>query len=256
MIHGITALAIILLPNIGLGQVYPEVKIGSQIWMSKNLNVDTFRNGDKIPEAKTDQEWLNAAKNKQPAWCYFHDKSTSNISDSGQVYRTVDHVAKGEVSGKLYNWYAISDPRGLAPSGWHIPTISEWGILGNYTSSGKKDSEGSFLDVQLNGDSSEWGEGYQDIDKPVFIKYVDAHNFNGQPSGRRTIFLKNNQLVCKFSGCNCRNGIASWWSKTEYEKNYELSQPDGWDAYLDGNSRLSFQHHSYGYGQSVRCIKD
>jgi uncharacterized protein (TIGR02145 family) len=83
-----------------------EVIIGAQVWMTKNLEVTTFRNGDPIPQAASDEAWELAGKNKQPAWCY-----------------------NGEHYGKLYNWYAVNDPRGLAPEGWHIPTDQEWEAL-------------------------------------------------------------------------------------------------------------------------------
>jgi hypothetical protein len=86
-----------------------EMKIGNQIWMAENLNVDKFRNGDLIPEAKTDEEWITADENNQPAWCYINnDPATANNF------------------GKLYNWPAVADPRGLAPEGWHIPNDMEW----------------------------------------------------------------------------------------------------------------------------------
>ena len=86
-----------------------EVAIGKQVWMNANLNVDKFRNGDPIPEVKTEEEWLLAGKNNQPAWCYYDNDP-----------------ANGEKYGKLYNWYAVNDPRGLAPVGYHIPTDAEW----------------------------------------------------------------------------------------------------------------------------------
>lgn len=91
------------------------VTIGSQIWMTKNLDVANFRNGDPIPEAKTDAEWEAAGENEQPAWCYY-DNDTAN----------------GTKYGKLYNWYAVNDPRGLAPTGYHIPTDAEWTKLSDY----------------------------------------------------------------------------------------------------------------------------
>lgn len=84
------------------------VTIGNQVWMTKNLNVDKFRNGDPIPEAKTDEEWIKAGENKQPAWCYYENDP-----------------ANGEKYGKVFNWYAVNDPRGLAPEGWHDPTEEE-----------------------------------------------------------------------------------------------------------------------------------
>ena len=89
-----------------------SVKIGDQTWMSTNLNVSKFRNGDPIPEIKTEEEWINAGKNKQPAWCYYN-----NDPSNGSKY------------GKLYNWWAVKDPRGLAPEGWHIPSSGEFSYL-------------------------------------------------------------------------------------------------------------------------------
>src|SRR5439155_1258427 len=72
----------------------PSVKIGTQEWMTKNLNVTKYRNGDMIPEVQDHDEWM---KLKTGAWC----------NNRGVT--------------KLYNWYAVNDPRGLAPEGWHIP---------------------------------------------------------------------------------------------------------------------------------------
>ena len=95
--------------------VYKEVKIGTQVWMAENLNVDKFRNGDSIPEARTEEEWERAGESKQPAWCYFDNDP-----------------ANGEKYGKLYNWFAVNDSRGLAPVGWHIPNNAEWDTLVSY----------------------------------------------------------------------------------------------------------------------------
>ena len=92
-----------------------KVRIGDQVWMAKNLNVDRFRNGDIIPEARTADEWMLASKNKQAAWCYYDNNPTN-----------------GSIFGKLYNWYAVNDPRGLAPEGWHIPSDEEWTQLGEF----------------------------------------------------------------------------------------------------------------------------
>ena len=80
------------------GQVYPTVVIGSQTWTTINLNVTHFRNGDIIPEAKTEMDWLLANENKQPAWCYYQNKTKF-----------------GKKFGKLYNGFALIDERGIAP---------------------------------------------------------------------------------------------------------------------------------------------
>ena len=92
------------------GNTYKTVKIGKQEWMAENLNVSHYCNGDPIPKAK--DEW---SKLKTGAWCYYdHDE------ENGKIY------------GKLYNGYAVYDPRGLAPEGWHVSTDNEWKILMKY----------------------------------------------------------------------------------------------------------------------------
>ena len=94
------------------GNSYGIVTIGNQDWMTKNLNVSTFRNGDPIPRAFTEEEWLTAATEQSPAWCYYDNDSL--LADT---------------YGKLYNWFAVTDPRGLAPEGWHVPSDEEWQTL-------------------------------------------------------------------------------------------------------------------------------
>ena len=95
------------------GNTVPVV-IGTQTWMSKNLNVDRFRNGDLIRHAVSASEWEDAGGNGQAAWCYYENKP-----ENGDDY------------GKLYNWYAVNDSRGLCPTGWHVPSDKEWTTLEN-----------------------------------------------------------------------------------------------------------------------------
>jgi uncharacterized protein (TIGR02145 family) len=99
-----------------------SIKIGPQVWNTKNINVSKFSNGEPIPEAKTKEEWNRAGENKEPAWCYY-DYNPAN----------------GTRYGKLYNWYAVSDHRGLAPKGWHVPSEAEWTTLIDYIE-GKSES--------------------------------------------------------------------------------------------------------------------
>jgi uncharacterized protein (TIGR02145 family) len=87
-------------------RIFKIVKIGNQRWMAENLNVSTYRNGDSIPQVKNGAEW---EKLKTGAWCYYENKT-----ENGSKY------------GKLYNWYAVNDARGLAPLGFHIPSDEEW----------------------------------------------------------------------------------------------------------------------------------
>jgi uncharacterized protein (TIGR02145 family) len=128
---------------ISLQEDIKESIIGQQIWNVNNLNVSTFRNGDFISEAKTVEEWQKAGDEKRPVWCYYN-----NDTVNGKKY------------GKLYNWYAINDPRGLAPIGWHIPSDAEWKILIEYLGgpmiAGKKlkDRLGWEFDKNQFGDNS------------------------------------------------------------------------------------------------------
>lgn len=78
------------------GRVYKTTEINSQKWMSENLNVSHFKNGDTIIQVLTDEEWLKATANHQPAWCYYE-----NDPKNGEKY------------GKLYNWYAVSPKRSI-----------------------------------------------------------------------------------------------------------------------------------------------
>ena len=113
--------------------VFESIKIGNQIWMVKNLDVSTFLNGDPIPETKSDKAWKKAGKKGIPAWCYYNND-----------------VQNGPKYGKLYNWYAINDPRGLAPEEWHIPSNKEFEVLiNNYGGEGSQ----SYYELLPSGSS-------------------------------------------------------------------------------------------------------
>src|ERR1022692_1573344 len=101
---------------------FKSVSIGKQTWMAENLNVTSYRNGDKIPQVQDANEW---SKLTTGAWCYYQNKT-----EYGFIY------------GIMYNWYAVNDSRGLAPKGWHIPSDAEWlemiNILGGTNEAGIK----------------------------------------------------------------------------------------------------------------------
>jgi uncharacterized protein (TIGR02145 family) len=93
-------------------QTSDYIQIGNQKWMAKNLDVSVFKNGEVIPQAKSNRELQYANDNLLPVWCYYNFDS-----------------ANGSIYGKLYNWYAVNDSRGIAPEGWHVPNIVEWSTL-------------------------------------------------------------------------------------------------------------------------------
>ena len=102
-----------------------EVRIGTQVWSTQNLDVSNFRNGDRVRQARTAEDWATAFESMRPAWCYYENNPEFGTL-SGMP------VDKSRAYGKLYNWFAVNDPRGLAPEGWHIPSFEEWEILTRY----------------------------------------------------------------------------------------------------------------------------
>lgn len=92
------------------GNKYKSIIVGDQEWLSKNLLVTRFNNGDTIPFVVNDSEWENI---ESPA--YWHATSSKNIKKDG----------------RLYNWYVVNDSRNICPSGWHVPDDSEWTLLIN-----------------------------------------------------------------------------------------------------------------------------
>lgn len=184
------------------------VRIGSQVWMTKNLDVSRYKNGDRIPQVRSGAKWAALTIG---AWCWYNNDSTN-----------------GAVYGKLYNWYAVNDPRGLAPEGWHIPSDPEWATLsaflgGDEVAGGKMKETGTIHWAAPNADAS------------------NSSGFTGLPGGGRY-----NGIFANLTG----GGI--WWSSTEYDT------LNVWYRYLGygwGNlGRLSDEGKQEGF--SVRCLRD
>ena len=184
------------------------VTIGTQVWTTKNLDVAIFRNGDAIPEAKTNEEWEAAGYNKQPAWCYYEN-----------------NTANGTKYGKLYNWYAVNDPRGLAPAGWHIPTDGEWTVLSTYLS-------GEDVAGEKMKSSSGWNDGGNGN---------NSSGFSGLPGGDR-----HHDGSFYYVG-----DIGFWWGASESFGSLAWSR-----NLYDNYSNLTRFSYSKLDGLSVRCVRD
>ncbi len=107
------------------GNVYKTIAIGTQTWMAENLRTTKYRNGDSIPNVKSNDQW---SKLTSGAYCNYN-----NTED-------LDSIA---TFGRLYNAYIFSDSRNIAPSGWHVPNDDDWSTLINYL--GGKDIAGEKL---------------------------------------------------------------------------------------------------------------
>ena len=196
------------------GNIYPVVNICNKQWTAKSLEVTHYRNGDTIPQVQDPVTWSNLTTG---AWCYYQN-NTSN----------------GPVYGKLYNWYAVNDPRGLAPAGWHIPSNSEWQSLadtclgGFATAAGKIKTTGT-----LQAGTGLWGGSFNNA--------TNSSGFSGVPSGS-----------CFINGTFANlSGAAFWWSATQSNINnamyYEADQE---------TEELFSSVYSKKLGISVRCVKN
>jgi uncharacterized protein (TIGR02145 family) len=176
--------------------------------MSENLQTECYRNGDIIPQVTDPSEWVSL---NTGAWCYYN-----NDREIGRTY------------GKLYNWYAFNDPRGLAPAGWELPTENEIGTLmqylGGYLIAGGKIKESGL---------SHWND-------PNF-NATNESGFNALPAGWRSHTGSFGQL----------HESASWWIAYNF---YEGSEGGHASVFYD-REIFHISSNSKILGFSVRCIR-
>lgn len=183
----------------------PEaVRIGTQVWKKKDLTTSYYANGDKIPQVKDDAKW---AKLTTGAWCWYNNDPRY---------------------GKLYNWYAVNDPRGLAPKGWHVPTEEEWVTLTNYlggyaVAGGKMKETGTSHWITPNADAT------------------NSSGFTALPGGSR-------YYLGTFVDAG---GYGYWWSSTEADPQAAHYR---YLTYFYGAISGTADYKSNGF--SVRLVKD
>jgi uncharacterized protein (TIGR02145 family) len=198
------------------GYSYPLVAIGSQCWFQENLRSDNYRNGDPIPGGLSNAEW------------------TSTTAGAQAVYN--EDPANMELYGRLYNWYAVNDARGLCPTGWHVPTDGEWmelemelGMTAEQANS--TGWRGTDQGAQLKATSS---------DSPSW-NGSDSSGFSALPGGYRNYY----------SGIYFSVGSAGyWWSSSS-------SGLTAWYRGVDSVSSIVDRFNvSARYGFAMRCLKD
>jgi uncharacterized protein (TIGR02145 family) len=164
---------------------FSNVKIGTEFFMDKNLNVDRFQNGDLIIEAKSAEEWKEAGEKKIPVWCYYGNEYSNGLK-----------------FGKLYNWYAITDPRNLAPKGWRITTKTDWARMithfGGYVLAGDK-IKSVFKSDKFNSQPYNYlAGGYRNRDGAFFgindygLFWELTNSTNGESIARSLNYLNDN----------------------------------------------------------------
>jgi len=194
------------------GNTYKTVVIGNQEWMAENLIASHYRNGALIPIETNTSAWQGLSTGSS---CWYSN-------DSSGVHCPY---------GKLYNWYAVSDPRNLCPSGWHIPTDAEWTQLENFLggagiAGGKLKSTGTQYWLAPNAGAN------------------NSTGYSGLPGGLRL----NDGLFFDFTT------YGYWWSSTQYDNSNAWFRVLGYGG--SGVGRFQFNYSSKNLGLSVRCLKD
>ena len=206
------------------GYEYETVQIGDQCWMAENLKVTHYRNGDPIPLLTSDEDWANTSNG---AYCIYNNTT-----------------ANAETYGNLYNWFAVNDPRGLAPEGWHIPTDEEIIQLEMHlgmTSShayGEGWWRGTNEGSKLAGIADLWNFGDLASD-PEF----ETSGLKIIPAGYR---IEEERIV--FYGLN--TGCTIWSSS-------ESTEDRAWIRSIKYNHTEVYRdYYLKNSGHSVRCVRD
>lgn len=195
------------------GNTYEVLTIGSQTWLGSNLKVTHYRNGDAINQ-RDRLHW--DANSTEGAFADYDDSATN-----------------GNLYGHLYNWYAVTDPRGLAPEGYHVATDADWRELGDF----------------LEGDSIAGGklkeEGLTHWMSPN-LGATDEANFTGLPGGERVVSINNDDGLGKY---------ATFWTSSSsvafpYLASFRALAFDNAELYGRDNGAAK------SGGFSVRCVKD
>ncbi len=199
-----------------------EIRIFNQTWMTRNLDVISYKNGDLIPQCKNSYELENASRNKIGAWCYY------NFDES-----------RGAKFGKLYNWYAVSDDRGIAPVGYRIPTDEDWQTLESLLGLSEHqlesfDRNNKSIGIKLIGFESLWNytEKMEEIGESGFLAI---------PSGK---------YEDGFSGLCV---VSTWWTATELSDTNAISRSLKVEYSSDELLRESSNKENF---YSIRLIKD
>ncbi len=189
------------------GNTYRTVQIGEQCWMAENLKVTHYRNGDQIPEVTDSLAWIRLTG----AHCSYNNDTT--------------YVA---TYGRLYNWYAVSDSRNLAPAGWHVPSDGEWQTLVDYLGG----------DAVAGGKLKESGTSHWQSPN---TGATNESGFTALPGGYRFYTAHFNFLGSQ----------AIFWSSTEIGPDYAWYRILGY-FYL----QVTRDDLLWRCGMSVRCVKD
>jgi uncharacterized protein (TIGR02145 family) len=210
------------------GNVYNTVTIGTQCWLSENLKTTKYRNGDPILTETDQVVWSTLTTG---AYCWYNNDAAA--------YKTI--------YGALYNWYAVADSRNLCPTGWHVPTNSEWTILEDFLITNGYNYDGSTVGNKVAitlATSTGWDPSsvVGAVGNTDYPSKRNSTGFTALPGGVRDA----NQLLFGSMG-----NYGMWWTSTENNSFEALDRglATGWSS-LERDIVLKT------HGFSVRCLKD
>ena len=200
---------------------YTTVEINGQCWFAENLRSTSYANGEAIPNSLDDAGW-SATSNGARATFGAGASVCYGPAPSGDACNETFSLAS---YGRLYNWHAVNDIRGLCPTGWQIPSDEDWTALIDAVGGGL--AAGSVLKS-----SEEWfnnGVG------------LAPNGFEAFPGGQR-------MNAGNFQGAGTD---AFFWTSTA------LNSGQVWFRSMAWNSAQVVRNPAEkNVGMSVRCIKN
>jgi len=204
------------------GYTYSVVEIDGQCWFAENLRTTSYRNGEALASDLTEAEWSNAAG----ATATYGEGTVACVDDAPDL-DACDSAMSLDAVGRLYNWHAVNDDRGLCPTGWHVPAQDEWMALEDFLS--------TQVPVGTEGNAIKSTTGWYNGGNGT-----DSYGFSGMPGGNRTA---NGDF--DFAG-----RYSYWWSSTS-----DVGGASFWFLYFI-NSDIRSNSVDAGYGFSVRCLQN
>ena len=201
------------------GNSYQTKSFGSQTWMVENLKTSKYRNGEIISNLTEIADWTTTT---QGALCNYNNDAANGIK-----------------YGKLYNWFAVNDPRSIAPIGWHVATDADWTALEAYVST----NYGTSLSIaKALASTTEW------------------------PTDGGSSTIGNNASINNYSGFNALSGGFRCYTATFYNQGDQtrfwtstsFSDTTAWMRYLYFNNNYLgvYSGALKNVGFSIRCVKD
>jgi uncharacterized protein (TIGR02145 family) len=194
------------------GNLYKTITIGGKEWMTENLKTTIYRNGDPIPNVTNTSQW---ASTTDGGWCYYNNNAQFDCP-----------------YGKMYNWYTVSDPRNVCPTGWHVPSSDEWTSLASYVGIGNEGIAGG----QLKSTGTQYWLDFN-------LGATNETGFSGLPGGSR-----NNNGTFNYIG-----QLGYWWTASEGDLDFQFA----FFRYLSSQSgEVNEGSSSKKLGMSIRCVRD